>query len=83
MSIVSLVIAPYIAVPNSTLANENMHHATEMLHVVCGKGDKVCSEAEMATMKKEGKTCEMTDSTNHTAGIKSCCEKPGLKDRFK
>ncbi|HTN21311.1 MAG TPA: sodium-translocating pyrophosphatase [Pelobium sp.] len=83
MSIVSLVIAPYIAVPNSTLANEHVHHTTAMSHAVCHKGDKVCTEAEMETMKSEGKVSETKDSTAHTAGIKSCCEKPGLKDRFK
>jgi K(+)-stimulated pyrophosphate-energized sodium pump len=83
MSIVSLVIAPYIAVPNSTLASEHAHHTTAMSHAVCHKGDKVCTEAEMASMKTEGKVSETTDSTAHTAGIKSCCEKPGLKDRFK
>ncbi len=83
MSIVSLVIAPYIAVPSSTLANGQHHANTEMAHVAF-IADKVCSEAEMAQLKKEGKTCHMMEPASETeTTIKSCCEKPGLKDRFK
>ncbi len=82
MSIVSLVIAPYIAVPSSTLANDHQHPITEMAHVAC-EGDKICTEAEMAKMKKEGKTCHMAEASNQIAGTKSCCDKPGLQDRFK
>ncbi|WP_017259455.1 sodium-translocating pyrophosphatase [Pedobacter arcticus] len=84
MSIVSLVIAPYIAVQSSTLANAHQHATTEMAHVNC-TGEKVCTEAEMLQMEKEGKTCHMEETTDKTVAstVKSCCEKPGLKDRFK
>lgn len=81
MSIVSLVIAPYIAVPGSTLANAPQPHHTEMTFAVA-HGEKVCSDEEMAQMKKEGKECHMTESTAHTASVKSCCDKPGVKERF-
>lgn len=104
MSIVSLVIAPYIAVPGSTLASDHQHHSTEMAHLstagakvchgaqiasmtasgkTCNMHDKVCTEAEMAKMKKEGKSCHTEAYSNQVAATKSCCEKPGLKDRFK
>ncbi len=83
MSIVSLVIAPYIAVPASNVTSEHNHHQTEMIHASFAT-DEICTEAEMAQMKADGKTCHMIENANVTASVtKSCCEKPGLKERFK
>jgi K(+)-stimulated pyrophosphate-energized sodium pump len=53
MSIVSLVIAPYIAQPSETgiAATHKTHHATEMT------ASMTCSPEMMAKMKAEGKEC--------------------------
>ena len=67
MSIVSLVIAPYIAQPSETgmAATHKMHHATEMT------ASMSCTPEMMAKMKAEGKACtpEMM-TTMHKEGEK-------------
>ena len=67
MSIVSLVIAPYIAQPSETgmAATHKMHHATEMT------ASMSCTPEMMAKIKAEGKACtpEMM-TTMHKEGEK-------------
>ena len=67
MSIVSLVIAPYIAQPSETgmAATHKMHHATEMTASI------TCTPEMMAKIKAEGKACtpEMM-TTMHKEGEK-------------
>ena len=94
MSIVSLVIAPYIAVSDTTRSSEmhKMHHGTEMVNNMQGspemmkamhKDGEKCSPEMMAAMHKDGKACspEMMAAAKK-AGM-SCCVKPEMVDRFK
>ena len=94
MSIVSLVIAPYIAVSSSSdmAAMHKMHHGIEMAQGM------ECSPEKMAAMHKDGKECtpemrtamhkngeacspEMMAAAKKTG--MSCCQKPGIAARFK
>ncbi|OAQ39531.1 sodium-translocating pyrophosphatase [Pedobacter psychrophilus] len=80
MSIVSLVIAPYIAQTQGTISSGNslnINHQIENVQIIKSENGKIvaihkdgstCTEQEMAIMKK--------------AGLK-CCTKPGLMERFK
>ncbi|MEO5909361.1 MAG: sodium-translocating pyrophosphatase [Pelobium sp.] len=79
MSIVSLVIAPYIAVSSSEITSMNTthHHAMEMT-----QGMK-CTPAQMAKMKAEGKECTPEQMAKAKTGTMSCCVKPRMAERFK
>ncbi len=80
MSIVSLVIAPYIAQTTQTIGSNNslnINHQIENIQIIKSEDGKIvaihkdgsnCTDQEMAAMKK--------------AGLK-CCTKPGLMERFK
>jgi K(+)-stimulated pyrophosphate-energized sodium pump len=81
MSIVSLVIAPYIAqtgqINTSSVNTLNINHQIENVHIVktengllvgVHKDGSSCTPQEMATMRK--------------AGLK-CCVKPTMAERFK
>jgi K(+)-stimulated pyrophosphate-energized sodium pump len=94
MSIVSLVIAPYIAVSDNASAStmHKMHHETEMVSNMQGspemmkamhKDGEKCSPEMMAAMHKDGKACspEMTAAAKKSG--MSCCAKPSLVARFK
>ncbi|MFC5284054.1 sodium-translocating pyrophosphatase [Pedobacter alpinus] len=105
MSIVSLVIAPYLAQPVSANISENHQHETTMMmhHCKAGENCKMMTNNSSAGSKKEcemcakdeecthsQETCTMTNCKHATkitaSNVKadmSCCEKPGLKDRFK
>jgi K(+)-stimulated pyrophosphate-energized sodium pump len=96
MSIVSLVIAPYIAQPAKTgLSMMNQHKNMQVEHAMMMEN---CTPAQMAKMKAEGKECspemmkamhkdgEASSPEKMAAAKKSgmnCCEKPGMADRFK
>ena len=92
MSIVSLVIAPYIAVSSSSemTGMHKNHHGTEMaqgmecsaekMQAMHKEGSEACSPEKMAAMKKECTPEKMAAAKK--AGM-SCCEKPGMADRFK
>ncbi len=93
MSIVSLVIAPYIAVSNSAKLTDmhKNHHATEMVQGTnyssekiadMHKDGKVCSPEMMKAMHKEGEECSPEKKTLAKKNGMSCCEKPGIEDRF-
>ena len=94
MSIVSLVIAPYIAQPSETgmAATHKMHHATEMtasmsctpemMAKIKAEG-KACTPEMMTTMHKEGEKCSPEMMASAKKSGMSCCEKPGMADRFK
>ena len=94
MSIVSLVIAPYIAVSDTTTASEmhKMHHATEMvgnmerspemMNAMHKDGEK-CSPEMMAAMHKDGKACSPEMMAAAKKSGMSCCTKPEMADRFK
>ncbi|WP_442796392.1 sodium-translocating pyrophosphatase [Pelobium manganitolerans] len=92
MSIVSLVIAPYIAVPTSTLAETTHTEQHMQVHQASATVNNktcshTCSPEEMKAAKSEGKVCTMpsnaAQSRFSTGSKKACCEKPGIKDRFK
>jgi K(+)-stimulated pyrophosphate-energized sodium pump len=94
MSIVSLVIAPYIAVSSNTeiSAMYKNHHATEMAQGMEYSADKMtamhkdgkeCSPEMMAAMHKDGEECTPEMMAAATKNGMSCCEKPKLADRFK
>jgi K(+)-stimulated pyrophosphate-energized sodium pump len=94
MSIVSLVIAPYIAVSDSNSAStmHKMHHQTvmvkgiesspEMMNATHKDGEK-CSPEMMAAMHKDGEACSPEMMAASKKSGMSCCEKPGMADRFK
>ncbi len=84
MSIVSLVIAPYIAQPAAATLSSNHQHGTTMVHhsnMVQDSKMMDCKEKEACKMPN----CDDTKKTiaANTKTTMSCCEKPGLKDRFK
>ncbi len=85
MSIVSLVIAPYIAVSSnvkiSDSQNNHMHHAIEMTNNAAADASH-CTPEMMAKMKSEGKSCAEMIETKADQPATSCCAKPGLKERF-
>ena len=81
MSIVSLVIAPYIAqtsqITTSSINSQNINHQIENVQIIKSENGKIvaihkngsiCTPQEIAAIKK--------------AGLK-CCTKPSLADRFK
>jgi len=94
MSIVSLVIAPYIAVSDTTTASEmhKMHHGIEMvgnmkrspqmMNAMHKDGEK-CSPEMMAAMHKDGKACSPEMMAAAEKSGMSCCTKPEMADRFK
>lgn len=94
MSIVSLVIAPYIAVSDTTTAAtmNKIHHETvmvkgmesnaEIMNAMHKDGEK-CSPEMMATMHKNGEACSPEMMAAAKKSGRSCCEKPGLAHRFK
>ena len=94
MSIVSLVIAPYIAVSDTTTASEmhKMHHGTEMINNMQGSpemmkamqkdGEKNSPEMK-AAMHKDSKACSPEMMAAAEKSGMSCCAKPELAIRFK
>ena len=77
MSIVSLVIAPYIAEPSSnSMANMHNNHATEMMQGM------ECSPEKMKAMEKTGEKCSPEKMAAAKKAKMSCCEKPGMASRF-
>lgn len=83
MSIVSLVIAPYIAQPAkadvTARNNINLNHKIEQVAV-----KMECTPEQMAKMKEEGKVCpEIVKVDKIRQAHLSCCERPTLADRFK
>lgn len=79
MSIVSLVIAPYIAVSSSSemMGMHKNHNGTEMTHEMGYSAEK------MDVMHQEGKECTPEKMAEAKKAGMSCCEKPGMADRFK
>ncbi|MBD3749435.1 MAG: sodium-translocating pyrophosphatase [Sphingobacteriales bacterium] len=88
MSIVSLVIAPYIAQPAK--ADLSMkHHGVKVEHAMMMENCnaemmKECTPEMMAKMKAEGKACPaMMQRDEARKGHMSCCETPSMANRFK
>jgi K(+)-stimulated pyrophosphate-energized sodium pump len=94
MSIVSLVIAPYIAVSDSSdmAAMHKKHHGIEMVQgMECSpekmaamhKDGKECTPEMMAAMHKNGEECTPEKMAVAKKTGMSCCQKPGMAARFK
>ncbi|TKB96776.1 sodium-translocating pyrophosphatase [Pedobacter cryophilus] len=94
MSIVSLVIAPYIAVSGSSdmAAMHKKHHGIEMVQgMECSpekmaamhKDGKECTPEMMAAMHKNGEECTPEKMAAAKKAGMSCCKKPGMAARFK
>lgn len=94
MSIVSLVIAPYIAVSSNTdmATMHKMHHQTVMVKGMesntettprMHKDGEKCTPEMMAAMHKNGEACSPEMMAKAKKAGMSCCEKPGIADRFK
>ena len=94
MSIVSLVIAPYIAVSDSSdmAAMHKKHHGIEMVQgMECSpekmaamhKDGKECTPEMMAAMRKNGEECTPEKMAVAKKTGMSCCQKPGMAARFK
>jgi K(+)-stimulated pyrophosphate-energized sodium pump len=94
MSIVSLVIAPYIAQPSNAdvAAMHKMHHSIEMasgkaytpeMMAAMHKNGEECSPEMLKAMHKDGKECAPEMMAAAKKSGMSCCEKPGVADRFK
>jgi len=78
MSIVSLVIAPYIAQPSSNQMTQlHQHHATEMMQGM------ECSPEKMKALEKNGEKCSPEKMAAAKKAKMGCCEKPGMANRFK
>jgi K(+)-stimulated pyrophosphate-energized sodium pump len=94
MSIVSLVIAPYIAQPSNAdvAAMHKMHHSLVMasgkaytpeMMAAMHKNGEECSPEMLKAMHKDGKECAPEMMAAAKKSGMSCCEKPGVADRFK
>jgi len=94
MSIVSLVIAPYIAQPSNAdvAAMHKMHHSIDMasgmaytpeMMAAMHKNGEECSPEMMKAMHKDGKECAPGMMAAAKKSGMSCCEKPTMADRFK
>jgi K(+)-stimulated pyrophosphate-energized sodium pump len=94
MSIVSLVIAPYIAQPSNAdvAAMHKMHHSIEMasgaaytpeMMAAMHKNGEECSPEMLKAMHKDGKECAPEMMAAAKKSGMSCCEKPTMADRFK
>jgi K(+)-stimulated pyrophosphate-energized sodium pump len=94
MSIVSLVIAPYIAQPSNAdvAAMHKMHHSLDMasgkaytpeMMAAMHKNGEECSPEMLKAMHKDGKECAPEMMAAAKKSGMSCCEKPGVADRFK
>jgi K(+)-stimulated pyrophosphate-energized sodium pump len=92
MSIVSLVIAPYIAEPSSnSMANMHQNHTTEMMHKMkcspekmkaMGMNGENCNTEKMTDICVDDKNCSPEKMAKAKKANMSCCEKPGLASRF-
>ena len=94
MSIVSLVIAPYIAQPSNAdvAAMHKMHHSLVMasgkaytpeMMAAMHKNGEECSPEMLKAMHKDGKECAPEMMAAAKKSGMSCCEKPTMADRFK